>query len=273
MKTDSSGGIPHISFAAIADGLVRCIRIALVGLIAASTTLPGSASAASQVFDNFDGSAGSAPDPALWGYITGGGWDRGLQTYRSANAVLDGQGNLAIRAVRGGSGYESGRVETKNRMNLGYGTVTARIKMPTGQGLWPAFWLLGSGEDGQPESAEIDIVELVSNATTYYTTIHGPDSGGDYYQVQFTGSVGDLSTGFHEYWVRHVPDAITVGIDSTTLGTFRPESLPPGGHWVYNQPMYAILNLAVGGDWAGPPDASTVFPATMLVDWFRWEAM
>jgi beta-glucanase (GH16 family) len=252
---------------------LRCVRIAMAGLVTAAIVFPGCASADPAVLDDFNGPAGSAPGPALWGYITGHGWDRGVQTYRSANAVLDGEGNLAIRAVEAGGGYESGRVQTKNRLSLGYGKITARIKMPSGQGLWPAFWLLGAGEGTAPQSAEVDVIELVSDTTTYYTTIHGPSDVSKPYQVQFTGPIGDLSTGYHEYWVLHVPDAITVGIDGTTLGTFTPQSLPPGARWVYNQPMYAIINLAVGGDWAGPPDASTRFPATMLVDWFRWEPM
>jgi beta-glucanase (GH16 family) len=252
---------------------LRCVRIAIVGLVTAATVFPGCASASSAVTDDFNGPAGAAPDPALWGYITGGGWDRGVQTYRSANAVLDGEGNLAIRAVKTGDGYESGRVQTKNRLNLGYGKIAARIKMPSGQGIWPAFWLLGAGEGTAPENSEVDAIELVSDTTTYYTTIHGPSNGSKPYQVQFTGPIGDLSTDYHDYWVLHAPDAITVGIDATTLGTFTSQSLPPGARWVFNQPMYAIINLAVGGDWAGPPDASTRFPATMLVDWFRWEPM
>ncbi|AFM19319.1 beta-glucanase/beta-glucan synthetase [Mycolicibacterium chubuense NBB4] len=219
--------------------------------------------------DDFSGPAGSPPNPTVWGYVTGHNWDRGVQAYRSSNAVLDGQGNLAISAVRSGDGFSSGRVQTKDKLSLGYGKTTARIKMPAGQGLWPAFWMLGV--DGG--LGEIDIVELVSDPSTYYATIHGPGGGSKPYQVQFTGSVGNLSTGFHDYWVTHAPDVITVGIDGTTIGTFTPRSLPEGARWVFNQPTYAILNLAVGGSWAGPPDASTPFPATMLVDWFRWDPL
>ncbi|MET0995512.1 MAG: glycoside hydrolase family 16 protein, partial [Mycobacterium sp.] len=246
------------------------------GLVAAAIAFPGCASASSAVFDDFNGPPGSAPNPASWSYVTGRGWDRGVETYRTANAVLDGQGNLAIRAVEAGRGFESGRVQTKNKLSLGYGKITARIKMPSGQGLWPAFWLVGADEATTPwpGCGEIDVIELVSGTTTYFTTIHGPRSGSSQpYQVQFSGAIPDLSTDYHEYWVEHVPDGITVGIDGTTLGTFTPQSLPAGARWVYNRPMYAILNLAVGGDWAGPPDASTRFPATMLVDWFRWEPM
>jgi beta-glucanase (GH16 family) len=257
--------------------LVRCLCLPTAMLLVAATMFPtGCASAVSAVFDDFSGPAGTPPNPAWWSYVTGGSWDAGSEIYRAPNAVLDGRGNLAIRAEETDGRYISGRVQTKNKLNLGYGTVTARIKMPSGQGLWPAFWLVGADEDAVrfPECGEIDVIELVSNATTYHSTIHGPNSGGnDTYQVDFSGAVPDLSTDFHEYWVRHAPDAITVGIDRTTLGTFTPESLPAGARWVYNRPMYAILNLAVGGDWAGPPDQSTRFPATMLVDWLRWEPL
>ena len=255
---------------------IRYVRLIIAGLVAAAIAFPGCASASTAVFDDFNGPAGSAPNPASWSYVTGHGWDRGVENYRSANAVLDGQGNLAISAVESGRGFESGRVQTKNKLSLGYGKITARIKMPSGQGLWPAFWLVGADEDTTPwpESGEIDVIELVSGTTTYFTTIHGPKSGSSGpYQVQFSGPIPDLSTDYHEYWVEHVPDGITVGIDGTTLGTFTPQSLPAGARWVYNRPMYAILNLAVGGDWAGPPNASTRFPATMLVDWFRWDPM
>jgi beta-glucanase (GH16 family) len=243
-------------------------------LFAASSTLPvGCASAASAVIDDFNGPPGSAPNPAWWSYITGRGWDIGVETYDSAQAHLNGQGNLVIQAVESDGGYRSGRIQTKNKLNLGYGRFAARIKMPAGQGLWPAFWLMSANEDATGWG-EIDIIELVSSATTYYSTIHGPTGAGKKpYQVQFSGQIADLSTDYHEYWATQAPDRITVGIDGNTLGTFTPESLTPGATWVFNQPMYAILTLAVGGSWAGPPDASTRFPATMLVDWFRWDPM
>lgn len=236
----------------------------------------GCASASTAVFDDFNGPAGAAPNPGWWSNVTGGDWDSGIETYRAADAVLDGQGNLAIRAVETEHGFESGRVQTKNKLSLGYGKITARIKMPSGQGLWPAFWLVGADEDTTPwpNSGEIDVIELVSNANTYHSTIHGPNNGNSgTYQVAFSGPIPDLSTAFHEYWVKHVPDAITIGIDDMTIGTFAPDSLPAEARWIFNRPMYAILNLAVGGDWAGPPDNSTPLPATMLVDWFRWEPM
>jgi beta-glucanase (GH16 family) len=231
------------------------------------------------VFEDFSGPAGSAPNPAYWDYLTGAGSnvDGGIENYITAGAYLDGESHLVIQGVDTGNGYTSGRIQTKNKLSLGYGTITARIKMPSGQGLWPAFWLVGADQDTTPwpQCGEIDIIELVRNATTYYTTLHGPISGQPdttegSQQAQFSGPIADLSTDYHNYWVTRVPDSITVGIDTQVLGTFTPQSLTPGAEWVYNRPMYAILNLAIGG-WAGPPDSSTRFPATMLVDWFRFD--
>lgn len=224
--------------------------------------------------EDFPGSAGSLPDGANWTIKTGTGWDPGVENYQTANVSLDGQGNLVLKATRSKNGYASGWVETRNKISFGYGTITARIKVPSGQGLWPAFWLKGANEDtvAWPQSGEIDILELPSTTTTIYSTLHGPITGTTgTQQAQIISSVPDLSAGYHNFWVRHLPDEITFGVDDQTLGTLTPASLSPGSQWVYNQPMFAILNLAVGGSWAGAPNASTVFPASLTVDWLRWD--
>jgi len=247
--------------------IVLTLVLALCSCSGRTSATPGG------VFGDFSGPAGSAPNPAYWSYATGTTHDAGVENYVTSGAFLDGQNHLAIQAVDTGNGYTSGRIQTKNKLNLGYGTITARIKMPSGQGLWPAFWLVGADEDTTPwpQCGEIDIIELVSNATTYYSTIHGPmPNSSNYEQAQFTGPIADLSTDYHNYWVTHLENQITVGIDSQTLGTFTPASLPTGAQWVYNQPMYVLLTLAVGGSWAGPPNSSTPFPATMLVDWLQF---
>ena len=224
--------------------------------------------------EDFQGAAGSVPNRSNWTVKTGTGWDSGVQNYLAANATLDGQGNLVLRATRSKPSYASGWVETKNKISFGYGTITARIKVPRGQGLWPAFWLKGANEDTVPwpQSGEIDVLELPSTTTTIYSTLHGPIAGGaGTQQAQIVSTVPDLSAGYHNFWVRHLPDEITFGVDGQTLGTLTPASLTSGSQWVYNQPMFAILNLAVGGSWAGAPNASTVFPASMIVDWVRWD--
>jgi beta-glucanase (GH16 family) len=228
------------------------------------------------VFDDFDDFTVTSRH---WNYEYGrpGIANHELQEYTDSpeNVHLDGRGNLVIEARRTDNGYTSGRLSTHGKLDMMYGTVTARIKAPSGQGIWPAFWLLGSDIDtvGWPECGEIDIMELVSSGTTYHVSIHGPPAGSPYADsdaVSAQGNIADLTTDFHNYWVTRRPGRITIGIDLRTLGEFTPESLPAYARWVFERPMYAVLNVAVGGDWAGPPDETTQFPATMLVDWFRY---
>ncbi len=233
------------------------------------------------VLDHFSGPAGSPPDPTLWGYDLGPYQDAGLQTYTNdrRNVRLDGQGHLVIQAWEAAGGYTSARPVTKGRLSMLYGTISARIKLPAGQGIWPAFWMMGTNYDlaGWPQCGEIDIIETVNAASTYHVTLHGPQGNTDYFGgvesgkvVGTSGHMGDLSDDFHDYWVRWQPNRITVGIDTTAVGEFTPESLPAGGEWVFDRPMYALLDIAVGGSWPGPPDPTTAFPATMEIDWFRY---
>ena len=233
------------------------------------------------VFDDFNGPAGSLPNSALWDYDIGPYQDPGLQTYTKSpdNVRLDGQGHLVIQALKTPSGYTSARPVTRGKVSMLYGKVAARIKFPSGQGIWPAFWMLGSNMDkvGWPRCGEIDLMELVSTGTEYHVTLHGPQGNTDYFGgveagrgvVGTTGPIADLTNDFHTYWMNWQPNSITIGVDETALGGFTPSSLPPGAQWVFDTPMYALLDIIVGG-WAGSPDASTPFPVTMLVDWFRY---
>lgn len=254
-------------------------------------TVNTAADPAGTVVDNFNGAAGSQPNPSLWTITTGQWIDSGVQTYTNStdNVRLDGQGHLVLQALNGADGYTSGEVLTKGRLDTTYGSTTARIQFPTGQGIWPAFWMLGStyshdtwnavGPTGWPGAGEIDIMELVNNGRTYNIALHGPQisDGKDYYSaagngdfVGARGSISDLTTAYHDYWVMRAPDLIVIGVDDTKLAEFTPASLPADGQWVFNQPMYTTLNLAVGGAWPGPPDATTPWPSTMLVDSFKY---
>lgn len=235
---------------------------------------PASTPVLTEVFDDFDGPAGTPPDSDNWTVVEGSGWDRGSQTYASDNAVLDGSGHLRLRALKTDSGYTSGRVETRRKANFGYGTLIVRMKMPAGAGLWPAFWLMGSDEDVNPwpGAGEIDVVEQVSDPRKRYSSLHGPIPGvKDYLQKQIVGDGPDLSADFHDYWVIRRENKVTVGIDDVVWGTFTPDSLPKDAEWVYNKPACLILNLAVGGEWPGQPDGTTRFPADMLIDWVHWQ--
>lgn len=237
------------------------------------------------VVDNFDGPAGSPPDPALWDLDLGPWRDEGMQTYTNStqNVRLDGEGHLVIQARPTAGGYTSARVVTRGKLAMHYGRVSARIKFPSGQGVWPAFWMLGTdchpdSPSAWPACGEIDIMELINDGQTYHATLHGPQGNTDYFGggaasgkvVGTRGPMSGLTTGFHDYWLEWQPNSIAIGVDGQTLGSFTPESLPPGAQWVFNRPMYALLNIAVGGSWPGPPDASTPWPATMLVDQFTY---
>lgn len=232
--------------------------------------------ASGSFFDDFLGPAGAPPNPATWTVDVGPsaerGWERGsLQTYTDSpdNVRLDGFGNLVIEARKTGDGYTSGRLSTKGKLDFPFGTVSAHIKMPAGQGLWPAFWMLGSNIDavGWPQCGEIDIMELINTGSTYNIALHAPSA-----DIEAKGEIPDLSADFHNYWMSRGPDNVIVGVDDATLATFTPASLPPESQWVFDGLMFVLLNLAVGGDWPGPPDESTQFPAAMVVDWVSFEA-
>lgn len=216
--------------------------------------------------DDFDGPAGSPPNPQYWTSFSGS---------VAKNMYLDGESHLVVKNTGPVDDYTESRLVSEHKVVLGYGTFSASIKMPPGHGLWPAFWLLGGNHDSVPfpDYGEIDVIELISDGK-YYCTIHGPVPGqrGKEAQKYFSGPLWfDPTAGFHTYWCTHLQDAITFGIDSTTFGTLTPSSAP-SIEWVYNQPFYMLLDLATGdGDWCPKPNASTPFPAVMLVDWVKWE--
>ena len=208
--------------------------------------------------------------------------NRELETYTAspANASLDGQGNLAIVARRrassgpGNAGlpYTSARIETKGRFSFTYGRVEARIKIPAGTGLWPAFWMLGSNIDtvGWPNCGEVDILEAVGQQPfAVVGSIHGPGSGGAYAVHRPVGSGVSLAAGFHTYGMIWRPGSITWTLDSRPYGTVTPGELPAGARWVFDHPFNLVLDLAVGGVEPGPPASATRFPATLLVKWIR----
>lgn len=235
--------------------------------------------------DNFNGPAGAPPNPAKWRPVAwpGGTGDGELEYYttRPSNVSLDGSGHLVITARREtytGDGttrsYTSGRIQTSGLFQTTYGELEARIKWPAGQGLWPAFWSLGYDYDrvGWPNSGEIDVMEtLGNNPFTAYGTIHGPsaDSPKGYGMTTYTRSRVLLTAGFHVYGVIWSPSKIVFTLDGMPYAARSRASLGRGDRWAFNKPFYLILDLAVGGVWPGSPDASTRFPARMLVDWVR----
>lgn len=236
--------------------------------------------------DEFDGPDGSAPDPAKWSFVTGGSGfgNNELETYtdRSRNVRIS-QGKLAITALKEdftGSdgiqrGYTSGRLETKGHFAQAYGRVEARIRIPKGgQGIWPAFWMLGDNIDtvGWPKGGEIDIMENVGKEPDQvHGTLHGPGySGGNPLTSAYTMPDNEaVSDDFHIFGVEWEPGAVRFYVDGELYVTRTPKDVPAGREWVYDHPFFILLNVAVGGKWPGNPDATTTLPTTMMVDWVR----
>lgn len=255
------------------------------GTVDARSTTSASNTAAAKpgftVYDDFSGTAGDAVANDRWSHDVGRtGWGNNEKqdyTDSTENSSLDGEGNMVIKAMRNGDGYTSARVTTKDKFEFTYGRIEARIKMPAGAGLHPAFWMLGTDLDsvGWPLSGEIDIMETLNQADQYHTGIHAPQPDSLTSQKVDAGGIPPepLSENFHTYWVERSPGRVTTGIDGTTLATVTPDDLIGGDdYWVFDKPFFLLFNVAVAGDWPGPTDNSTPFPATMTVDWVRYRA-
>ncbi|MGI9036934.1 MAG: glycoside hydrolase family 16 protein [Pyrinomonadaceae bacterium] len=239
--------------------------------------------------DEFNGRRGARVDAAKWTAEIGGqGWgNQELEFYTDSaeNAFLDGKGSLVIRAIKqnlppnfkcwyGQCRYASARLTTKNKFDLKYGRFEARIKIPRGQGMWSAFWLLGDNIDtvGWSQCGEIDIMENIGREPfTVHGTIYGPGySGADGIGAPFVLPDGRLfADDFHLYAVEWSSDKIRWFVDGKLYKTITPQDIPPTAQWVYDHPFFVILNFAIGGAWGGNPDNTSVFPQTMLVDYVR----
>jgi beta-glucanase (GH16 family) len=224
-------------------------------------------------------------DPTKWVLEVGGeGWgNEELESYtnRLQNTHVQ-NGNLQIRAQReqykGKDGvardYTSARLKTLGRFSQAYGRFEARMKIPYGQGLWPAFWMMGDDIDkvDWPACGEIDIMENIGKEPSIvHGTIHGPGySGGDGIGSSYTLPTGNrFADDFHIFAVEWEPNAIRFYADGHLYQTVSKADLPQGRRWVFDHPFFLLMNVAVGGSWPGSPDASTVFPQTMLVDYVR----
>jgi len=228
--------------------------------------------------DEFDGPAGTLPDPTKWGYdLGGGGWGlMQLQTYTSdaANASLDGRGNLTINAltdplVR----YTSARLKTQGKFEQQFGRFEMRAVLPGGLGLWPAFWMLGNNFPATrwPNCGEVDIMENRSREPTInHGSLHGPGYSGNMpLTAAYTLSGGaTFSSDFHVFAIEWELNVVRFYVDDALYETRSPADLPTQV-WVYDHPFFILLNVAVGGGFAGNPDATTVFPQTMIVDYVR----
>ncbi|WP_299366274.1 glycoside hydrolase family 16 protein [Winogradskyella sp.] len=251
-----------------------------------------------------------APDPTIWSYEIGNGAEQGipgwgnneLQYYtdRPENVVVEyddeaENGYLKITALREdfeGAAYTSGRIITQidpgtgNGFEQQYGRFEARIKLPWGKGLWPAFWLLGNDcdENPWPNCGEIDIMEYLGDEpTVVFGSVHGPGyNAGDSVSKDYELQNSRFDDEFHVFGVEWSPNRINFYVDGDLYQSLTPEviaeeaeesiensMLSNAGDWVFNRPFYIILNIAVGGNLPGSPNADTVFPQTMYVDYVR----
>jgi beta-glucanase (GH16 family) len=250
-------------------------------------TLPSTGSSAGWPLvwsDEFDGASGTVAEPTRWLMQTGGdGWGNNELEYytdRAVNASHNGQGLLAITAraeTYTGSdattrSYTSARLNTSGgRLEQTYGKFTGRMKIPRGQGIWPALWMLGTNIStvGWPLCGEIDIMENVGHRpNTLVFSLHGPNyNSGQAINGEHTFPA-PIADDFHVFTVEWEPSEIRWFVDDVMYQKRTPADF--GGRlWVFDHPFFVLMNVAVGGNWPGSPDSTTVFPQSMLVDYVR----
>ena len=235
--------------------------------------------------DEFDQPDGTLPNAAKWAFDIGGnGWGNNeLESYtsRTNNCRVE-NGQLVIEAraesYTGTDGihrnYTSARIKTQGRSSWTYGRFEARIQIPRGQGLWPAFWMLGTNIDivSWPACGEIDLMENIgAEPSTVHGTIHGPGySGANGIGAPYTLPNNiPFADDFHVFATEWETNRIRWYVDGQLYLAVNPATLPAGTQWVFNQPEFLLLNVAVGGYWPGNPDGTTTFPQRMTVDYVR----
>ncbi|MFI7005403.1 ricin-type beta-trefoil lectin domain protein [Streptomyces sp. NPDC050145] len=269
-----------------AAAAVICAGATLVpaSVAGAAPAAPATATLAADFTDDFDGPAGSGVDTSKWSQETGdnngNNHERQYYTPGANNAALDGNGHLVITARKenpsgyqcwyGACQYTSARMNTSGKFSAQYGHVETRMKIPRGQGMWPAFWMLGTdiGSVGWPGSGEIDVMENIGREPgTVHGTLHGPGySGAGGIGAGYSLASGAFADAFHTFAVDWAPNQVSWSVDGHVYQTRTPADIG-SNQWAFNKPFFLILNLAVGGDWPGDPDASTSFPQQLVVDY------
>lgn len=264
----------------------RFINISVVTTLCLFAFIACSTDETQQVVNNFKNlvvsdefNTDGALNNALWTFDIGtgeNGWGNNeLQYYtdRPENIKIE-DGMLHIIARQEsfeGANFTSARIKTQGLFEQQYGRFEARIQLPWGQGIWPAFWLLGNDceQNTWPLCGEIDIMEYRGQEPTkVHGSIHGPGySAGQAVTKSFTLENDRFDTGFHVFGIEWGPDFINFYVDDALYNRITPQDVP--GEWVFDHPFYIIMNVAVGGSFVGSPNAETQFPQTMLVDYIR----
>lgn len=216
---------------------------------------------------------------SIWSYDIGNGvngWGNNeLQYYTDRPENISVQNGILIVTARkedfNGSSFTSAKIKTEGKFEQAYGRFEARIKLPTGQGIWPAFWLLGNNCEQAvwPQCGEIDIMEYRGqDPTIVHGSVHGPGySGATPITKSYQLENDRFDNGFHVFGVEWAPDYINYYVDDVLYNQITPSDVT--GEWVLDHPFYIIINLAVGGDFVGAPNNDTVFPQNMLIDYVR----
>jgi beta-glucanase (GH16 family) len=235
--------------------------------------------------DEFNQAEGTAPDPAKWNYNLGDhGWgNKELERYTdlaqnacvTADPLASNGKALMIQAIKESDGsFTSARINTNEKFSFTYGWVEGRLRLPYGQGIWPAFWMVGEKKTygNWPHCGEIDIME---NLGHHLSEIHGTIHGPGYFTDTGITTIYALPDGkkfkddYHVFAMEWTEGKIKFFVDDQLYRTLTPSDLPAGTKWVFDHPFILILNLAVGGTWPGYPDSATVFPQTLMVDYLR----
>jgi len=237
--------------------------------------------------DEFNGAPGSGPDPTKWGYDLGvgnpPGWGNNeLETYTNSRtnslivadpAATDGLA-LAIRAQAANGSYTSARIKTASTFTFTYGRLEARAKVPSGVGCWPAFWALGADNPtvGWPACGEIDVMEWVGQTPSHVKgSLHatGYSGGNSLNADSVLPNNQSYSSAYHVFAADWYADQIIFSMDGAVYEVRKKADIPAGSSWPFDAPFFILLNFAVGGDWPGPPNSSTVFPQDFRVDYVR----
>jgi beta-glucanase (GH16 family) len=223
--------------------------------------------------ENFDG---TELNETIWNYELGNGcpdicgWGNNeKQIYTNSNHTIS-NGLLSIEIKKENENYTSTRITTAKKKEFQYGRIEARAKLPVGQGIWPAFWMLGSNikQIGWPKCGEIDILEYVGREPhVAYTSLHTQDSHGNTINTKKT-TVPNIEEGFHLYAIDWTKDKIVFLIDNKEVYTFQPEPKNENT-WPFNQPFYIIVNAAVGGNFGGHEIDQSIFPQKFEIDYIK----